>query len=121
MNVGFFVIYGALFVIAPEVVATTITGGAPQTPSGMIDFRATYGGMSIAVGLLLAMFARDPSLHALGLRGVGLAMLCMASGRTVGIVLDGNPNAWMWIYLAGEIAVAIAAFSALRSTATPDR
>ena len=117
LNAGFFALYGLGFVLAPELLATTITEGAPQTSSAMIDFRATYGGMSIAVGLVLAALARDPSTHRLGLRAVAATMLCMASGRTVGIVLDGDPNVWMWIYLAGELAVAAAAVAALRGDA----
>ena len=117
LNAAFFVFYGLLFVVAPEIVATTITEGAPQTPPARIDFRATYGGMTIAVGLLLAAFARDPALHRVGLRGVLVVMLCMAGARTIGIVTDGGPNAWMWLFLAGELAVAVAAFATLRAGA----
>ncbi|MEM9177033.1 MAG: DUF4345 domain-containing protein [Myxococcota bacterium] len=119
LNAGFFVVYGLLFVFVPEPLATTITGGAPSTASGMIDLRATYGGMSIAVGWMLAAFARDEALHATGLRAVAATLLCMAGGRTVGIVVDGNPNTWMWIYLAAEIAVAAAALVALRAGSGP--
>lgn len=119
LNAGFFVLYGLLFVIAPEPVATAITEGAPQTPPAKIDFRATYGGMTIAVGLLLATFARDPALHRAGLRGVLVVMLCMAGGRTIGILTEGGPNVWMWLFLAGELAVAAAAWVALR-TDTPE-
>ena len=120
LNVAFFVVYGLLFVFVPELVATTITGSAPQGSSSMIDFRATYGGMTIAVGLVLAALARDPALHATGLNSVLVVMLCMATGRTFGIVLDGDPNGWMWLFLAGELATAAAAFLSLRSQAVSE-
>ncbi|MCR9094606.1 MAG: DUF4345 domain-containing protein [bacterium] len=115
LNAGLFFFYGLLFVVAPEVVATAITEGAPQTSAAKIDFRATYGGMTVAVGLLLAALARDPALHRVGLRGVLVLMLCMAGGRTIGIVTEGGPNVWMWLFLAGELAVAAAAFAILRA------
>ncbi len=115
LNAGVFVVYGLACVIAPETVATFFTDGSPSTSSAMIDFRATYGGVSIAVGLLLASLARDQSTHTAGLRALAPVMLCMAAGRTVGIVADGDPNAWMFVFLAVELGVAAWAFALLRS------
>lgn len=57
LNAAFFVVYGLAFVVAPEAVGRAITGSAPGTPSGVIDMRATYGGMTVAVGLALALQA----------------------------------------------------------------
>jgi hypothetical protein len=50
LNAAFFVVYGLAFVLAPEAVGRAITGSAPDTSSGVIDMRATYGGMTVAVG-----------------------------------------------------------------------
>jgi hypothetical protein len=54
LNAGIFVIYGLAFIVAPKAVAIFFTGGSPSTPAAMTDFRATYGGMTVVVGLLLA-------------------------------------------------------------------
>ena len=117
LNAGFFVVYGLLFAGAPETVATFVTDGAPQSSSSRIDFRASYGGLQIAVGLVLAALAREPALQATGLRAVLVIMLCMATTRTIGIAIEGDPNVWMWLFLGGELAVAAAAFAALRNSA----
>ena len=106
LNAIVFVAYGAGFAVAPEALAIWVTGSAPGTPSGLIDLRATYGGMSIGLGLFFALTARDPSRHRLGLQAVLVVMVCMAGTRLLGITLDGTPNSKMWIYLALEILVA---------------
>lgn len=53
--------------------------------------------------------------HSAGLRGVLVVMLCMAGGRTIGILREGAPNVSMWLFLAGELAVAAAASVTLRA------
>ena len=69
--------------------------------------RATYGGMSIAVGVLLLLLSRsDPRP---GLVGVLVAMLCMAVTRTWGILIDGAGNNFMYVYLVLELVVALTA------------
>ena len=83
--------------------AGLVTDGVPSTASALIDMRATYGGMSIAVGILLAMFAiRQETLRS-GIVMQALLMTCMASTRVIGMVLDGEPNVLMFIYLLLEL------------------
>jgi hypothetical protein len=115
LNAVFFVVYGLAFVFAPEVLGRTITGSAPGTSSGLIDMRATYGGMSVAVGLAFAWLARSESTRALGLYSIALVMFCMASSRLVGIVADGDANPIMYAYLAAELVVLVLALLAARS------
>ena len=74
-----------------------------HTSSGNIDLRATYGGMSVGVGLILfALGLRDHTIK-LGLISVIFLMIGMALGRTIGIVIDGSPNNLMLIYLGLEL------------------
>lgn len=112
LTAAIFGLYGLAFVFAPETMSLQVTGSVPATPSASIDMRSTYGGMNISLALLLASTARDPSLYALGLRGVVLFNASMASSRVLGIVLDGAPNAVMWLFLGLEVfAIALATFA----------
>ena len=50
---GFFLLYGLAFSIAPAAVALFVTSSAPTGASALVDFRATYGGMTLAVGVAI--------------------------------------------------------------------
>ncbi|MGB0835626.1 MAG: DUF4345 domain-containing protein [Psychrobium sp.] len=107
----FFVAYGVVFVGWPNTMLHWITGAALDTQAGVIDLRATYGGMSLAVGVLLWWFAQNAHLHLLGLKFIRLLMLMMALGRLIGLIVDGSPNWVMWLYLTLEIiAVMISSY-----------
>ena len=110
LTAGIFVVYGVGFALMPASLSLWVTGGAPSEPSGLIDMRSTYGGMSIGVGLVLALAARRRETLRSGLVGVGLVMVCMAASRLLGIVVDGGPNGFMWAYLALEVVAAALAF-----------
>ena len=114
LNAVVFALYGLVFIFVPEFMASFVTDGRPSTASGVIDMRATYGGMSLAVGLLLFHFAGRTEHVAVGLILVVVMMLCMAGGRVVGIVLDGSANTLMFVYLALEVVVAGLAMAATR-------
>ena len=85
-----------------------------SSSSGLIDIRATYGGMSLAVGIILYLLATGKDTLKIGLISVSVLMLAMAMGRIIGIGLDGTPNIYMYIYLALELAVGILALLLLR-------
>lgn len=98
--------YGALFIVAPSQLSLLVTDASPTTAVALTDMRATYGGMSLAAGVLLFMLAAKPHTERLGLVAVLLLMLGMAGGRGVGMVLDGSATVVMWVYLALELAAA---------------
>jgi hypothetical protein len=102
---GFFILYGILFAAAPVELARLVTDGGTTSPSGLIDMRATYGGMSIAFGMLLVVLARKASTLRLSVAGLLIVMICMATTRTIGIVVDGSPNVMMYVYLTLELVV----------------
>jgi len=102
---GFFISYGIMFAAVPVELARLVTDEGPTTPSGLIDMRATYGGMSIAFGVLLVVLARKASTLQLSVAGLLIVMICMATTRTIGIVVDGSPNVMMYAYLALELLV----------------
>jgi hypothetical protein len=101
-----FTCYGIGFVVAPELLSQWVTGAIPASASGLIDMRATYGGMSVAVGILLFVLSSKQGNIENGLLGVIILMLCMAGGRIYGIAVDGSANIVMYIYLAIEIGMA---------------
>lgn len=76
--------------------------------------RATYGGMTLGLGVLFGLSARDPRTVRLGVWGIIVVMMCMAGARLFGMLKDGTPNQIMYIYLAAEIVMMMVAYWALR-------
>ena len=101
----FFLLYGLGFIFFPSEMAIVITDTSPASASAMIDFRATYGGAQLAIGLLLLLVVKVRNDIDLALTMVALLLLSMAIGRAIGIVIDGDPNLIMYAYLAAELAV----------------
>lgn len=103
LNAVFFFLYGLAFIFIPESMLYWVTGSSLNTPSAIIDTRATYGGMSLAIGLLLHYFSIKDVYQKLGLIFVILIMGNMALGRGLGMLIDGEANAIIWLYLIGEL------------------
>jgi hypothetical protein len=116
INAAVFLLYGIGFVLFPESLSAFVTGNVPGGSSALIDLRATYGGMSIGLGILLGLLALNPAWVRAGLLGVLVIMLGMASARLYGIAVDGTPNRIMLVYLAAEVAMVCVAFWALKSS-----
>lgn len=116
----FFLVYGLLFALFPGSLSSVVTGGVPTTTSGLIDMRATYGGMSVAVGCLMLLLANNRSTLRLGLLSVIMVLLGMASARTLGIVADGAPNNLMYAYLVAEVVPSIFAIALYRRIGNDD-
>lgn len=109
INAILFILFGMGFILAPSPLAQWITGSTPSTTSGMIDLRATYGGLALGIGIFWALCASNGSERN-GLLSAILVLLAVAIGRITGILLDGNPNLFMLILLAAEIIFAILNF-----------
>ena len=80
INAAFFLLFGALFLVAPGVFAELLTGAAPATTNALIDIRATYGGMALGIGLFFAFCARQQASVRIGL----IASLLVAAGIVFG-------------------------------------
>ena len=102
----FFGLYGFAFSIFPVEMSFFVTDGSPGTPSGIIDLRASYGGMSVATGLILLICACKPGFLIPGLSIIAILLSAMAGTRLLGMLLDGAPNRIMYLYLVAEIIVA---------------
>ena len=99
----FFVGYGLGFVLFPAPLAGWITGSTPAGASALMDMRATYGGMTVAVGVLFGWLGHAEERRGLALMAIAVVLLAMAAGRGLGMLLDGAGNVFMWLYLAGEL------------------
>jgi len=101
----FFIFYGIAFIFLPSEMAVLVTGDSPRTASGIIDMRATYGGMSASVGIILLLLLSRPENLRLALVCIAIVLLAMAAGRTWGMFKDGSPSVVMYLYLTAEIIV----------------
>lgn len=113
INAILFILFGMGFILAPSPLAQWITGSTPSTTSGMIDLRATYGGLALGMGIFWALCASNGSERN-GLLSAILVLSAVAIGRITGILLDGNPNLFMLILLAAEIIFVILNFMIYR-------
>jgi len=99
----FFVVYGTVFIVAPIEISNIVAGSSPNSESATIDFRATYGGAQFAIGGVLVLVMKWRKDIVLALTIVAIVLLSMAFGRLVGILVDGQANTLMYVYLVAEI------------------
>lgn len=109
----FFFLYGLAFSILSVEMALLVTESKPQGASALIDFRATYGGMTMAVGLALFYLYSIHQIRAC-LVIVILLLMGMALTRTIGLVVEGEGNTFMYLYLVLELLGSAIAFYAMR-------
>ncbi|MBT9312669.1 DUF4345 domain-containing protein [Leptothoe kymatousa] len=114
-----FILYGLAFTINPNGMSMLVTGTELTNTSDLVDFRATYGGMTIAIGVIIlylhAINQIRPSLIA-----VTVVLLSMAGARTIGFIVDGAPNYLMYAYLVLELGGGLLALLALSKTQNID-
>lgn len=103
----FFVLYGLGFTFAPAELAFLVTASSPSTSSGLIELRATSGGMGIAMGIIILFLAKTEL--SMSLLVTGVVLLAMASARVIGIAIDGSPNSIMIVYLVAELVAGVSA------------
>jgi len=115
LTAAVFFLYGLTFLFLPHTALQFVVQENMSSNSGVTDIRATYGGMSVGISIVLYFLAkRDDTLN-LGLLAV-LALMCsMAFGRVVGMVFDGDPNFFMYLYLALELVASTFALLLLRT------
>jgi hypothetical protein len=108
-----FLLYGILFVFFPEQGLMWVVQGQVTSTAGITDVRATYGGMSLGVALILYLLVSSATTLRQALWCVCFFMAGMAFGRTVGIVVDGDATSTMYSYLFFEVVLALIALGCL--------
>lgn len=111
VNCWLFVAFGLGFMLKPLFLAHLITDTVPSTTSAITDMRATYGGMALGLAFIFGQCARLEPYHYIGMQGVFAVMTGLAVSRVLGIILDGNPNIFMFVLLAAEVIMAVFALS----------
>jgi len=116
VNGVLFVGFGLGFIVAPGFFTGLFTGGVLSTPSAAIDMRATYGGLGLGIGIWLLLCAKENVR--VGLLGSLFVLASIILGRIVGLVVDGSPTGYMYIFLGAEVLFLLLVIYALRSPAT---
>ena len=114
VNGVLFVGFGLGFIISPGFFLKLFTETTLSLSSAVIDVRATYGGLGLGVGVWLLLCFKDNVR--LGLLGSLVVLASIILGRTIGLIVDGNPNIFMFVFLGAEMVFFLAALYALKST-----
>ncbi len=102
-----FLLLGLAFMFLPNMMvgAIDITAGSPKA---LADIRAVYGGLDLALGILLLIcFLRKE--WATGLAIGTLTCTCLFAGRLVGILIDGANDILTFGLIASEVLGAVLA------------
>lgn len=105
---GFFFLYGFAFGLVPKYMALLITNDAPMGSSALVDFRATFGGLNLAVGFVLFYLVFNHQIKT-GLVVIGVVLVNMAVSRLLGLLIEQEANFFMYLFLLLEIGGAILA------------
>lgn len=111
-----FVGIGLGFLIVPVQWASLVEIALP-TATARTDFRATYGGFDLAMGVFLGLCAHRTDWVRPGLVALGLAAAGFGGGRLLGILVEGTASPFMLVLAAIETASAVLAFYVLRRLA----
>jgi hypothetical protein len=111
---AFFFTMGALALVRPEQVVAYF-GTSSLTRDGRSEVRAVYGGFGVAISLLLLATLWLSEIRAGIFVAVAAALVGMALGRLVSLVVDGSPGFFPWLFLGVELFLAGALILALRS------
>jgi hypothetical protein len=111
---------GIALAFAPVFVADAL-GRPHDTPTQLINLRASWGGALAGIGAFVAWLpAWRPRWRVV----VGLAMWTMAgvgAARLVGFALDGSPDARQYVWIAAEAAIVIGCALVLQRSASSTR
>lgn len=98
-----FAAMGILAIARPERILALV--GIPTlTRDGRNEVRAVYGGFGLAIAALLCATPFDAGIRSGAVLAVGLALLGMAAGRLLSMLLDGAPGRYPWLFLGVESA-----------------
>lgn len=111
-----FVGIGLGFLLVPVQWAALVDISLP-TAMARTDFRATYGGFDLAVGVFLGFCALRADWVRPGLWALALAAAGFGAGRLVGILVEGTATPLMLTFLVIEWAIALVTFYVWRRLA----
>ncbi|MEQ9262234.1 MAG: DUF4345 family protein [Owenweeksia sp.] len=113
VNSVLFILFGLGFICFPEEASLLVTDTLPDTPSGMIEMRANYGGVSLGLGLLLAFCARTKKAIVWAAWAVIFVVGGMSIGRFIGIMAEQAGNTIVYFLFIVELYLISATLLAL--------
>ena len=109
--------YGVYCFLRPESLAEA-AGVSFGTPTGATEIRATYGGLTFALGAVAALGAFAPAWTRQALVTLGAACAGFGVARAAGVLLDGGTTAYTVQALVLEfVTVALVAVFLTRAPA----
>jgi hypothetical protein len=108
-----FVGIGLGFLVVPVQWASLVEISLP-TAMARTDFRATYGGFDLAMGVFLGLCAFRTEWIRPGVVALGIAAAGFGGGRLIGILVEGTASPLMLVFVVIETASALLAFYVLR-------
>lgn len=103
-----FIVVGAGFLVIPKQSADVLEISLP-TAMARTDMRATYGGLELGFGIFLILCVVRREWMRPGLWALALTVGGFATGRLVGLIVEGTINNFMLFFLVLELAVALLA------------
>ena len=108
-----FFVHGLVCFIHPATIGIE-SGLAMPTPSSVIEVRAEYGGLPIALGLFFLAAALQRIEVRTGLIVMLTAVTGYASSRIVALAMMGQPDQYNTAAIIYEVTTALLGFWALR-------
>ena len=108
-----FFVHGLVCFIHPATIGLE-SGLAMPTPSSVIEVRAEYGGLPIALGLFFLAAALQRIEVRTGLIVMVTAITGYASSRIVALAMMGQPDQYNTAAIIYEVTTALLGFWALR-------
>jgi len=106
--------FGLIFIIKPSFLEHAYIFSTH--PSGLMEIRAFYGGLEIGLGLtLLYSLRRSIELQKAALFLLSSILFFTILGRIIGAMIDGIEGNYLWIALAIETPIFIAALISLKN------
>jgi hypothetical protein len=97
-------VYGLYLLAVPQALAGT-AGVAATTLTGLIELRAMYGGLEMAVGAFALVCALSAGLRRAGLLGMGLACAGLGVARLGSALVAGEFSTYTRQGLALELTL----------------
>ena len=113
LSAAMWFLYGLYCFFVPGVLAGS-AGVAATTPTGLVELRAMYGGLQMALGVLAGLGLTRADLTRTALITLGLVTLGLGSTRALSALFSGSWSAYTAMALVIEFGSAAWARSALR-------
>jgi Domain of unknown function (DUF4345) len=117
-NAALFALFGVVAIFVPSVLATPLDLTLPS-PTALADFRAVYGGISLALAALSVLALTRAELRPAVVLALTLTLDGLAFGRLMSWALSGPGSAIIFAQLGLEVVAAAWGALLLRQATRP--